>query len=249
MNSDKNLESAYVRSYYDTFLSKYDKEYAYYRWAAGPVERLHFIQTRRTLLPYFNKITGSVLEIGGGDAVWTREYIDHVQKLTFLDISKEMITRAQKRLVYFSQKITYVNSDFLQNDFPSNSFDHIVSIRNLEYFIDKKHFISEVKRLLKDSGTFLLVTKSPQYSFHDNSQGKLLHTAQIYIKELLKLIKSQGLKVIAVRPAIFGKLFRFSLVRFIFSIFHRILLSLPWKIAPLRFLSYLSESFMIYVQK
>jgi ubiquinone/menaquinone biosynthesis C-methylase UbiE len=249
MDSGKNLDSDYVKSYYNRFLSTYDKEYAYYRWKAGPVERLHYTQTKRALLPYLKKLDGMVLEIGGGDGIWTQDYVSRIDALSFLDISKEMVARAQKRLEKYSEKITYVNEDFLHNKFAAGTFDHIVSIRNLEYFTDKNKFISEVHRLLKHKGTFVLVTKSPQYDLKDNAKGKALHTGQIDIKDLIVLIEKQGMKVLSVRPAIFGKLFRFPLMRFISNIIHSVVIAIPWKWAPLRLFSYLSESFVVYVQK
>ncbi len=249
MNSDKNLDSAYVKSYYDNFLSSYDKEYYYFRWQAGPVEKIHFKQTRRALLPYLTSLKGNVLEIGGGDAVWTREYIEKINNLTFLDISKEMITRAQNNLKSFDKNITYINEDFLKADLKKDNFNHIVSIRNLEYFTDKKYFIFKVKELLKKDGTFVLVTKSPKYNIKDSDKRKTLHTSQIDIKQLVNLLRNNGLYVLAVYPAIFGKLFRFSLTRFLANLIHKIILLLPYKILPISLLSYFSESFVIYAKK
>lgn len=249
MNSDKNLDSGYVKSYYDKFLSSYDKEYSYFRWQAGPVEKIHFKQTRRALLPYLKTLRGNVLEIGGGDAIWTREYVEKIDSLTFLDISKEMIARAQNSLKNFNKNITYINDDFLQADLKKDNFDHVVSIRNLEYFTDKNYFINKVNELLKKDGTFVLVTKSPKYNFKNHDQRKTLHTSQIDIKELINLLKNNGLNVLAVYPAIFGKLFRFSFVRFLSNLLQKIILLMPYKILPISLLSYLSESFVIYAKK
>lgn len=249
MNSDKNLHPDYVKSYYDGFLSKYEKEYSYYRWQAGEVEKLHYFQTRRSLLPYLQKINGSVLEIGGGDAIWTMEYIENAKSLTFLDISEEMISRAQKRLENFSNKISFVNLDFLKSDFEEKSFDHIVSIRNLEYFTDKKLFISKVSKALKDGGTFVLVTKSPKYHKKDKAKNKALHTGQIEILDLVDLIESENLKVLKVYPAIFGKLFRFHFMRFISNSLQRIILNMSWNRTLVRLLAHFSESFVLYVKK
>lgn len=248
MNTDKNLTSNYVQSYYDTFLSSYDKEYSYYRWQAGPVEKLHFRQTRATLVPYLTTLRGAVLEIGGGDAIWTRHYIEQVESLTFLDISSQMIARAQKRLASFADKISYLNQDFLTAEFREASFDHVVSIRNLEYFTDKQAFLLKVKKSLKTGGTFVLVTKSPTYHKADTGKRKTLHTSQIDIVELLSVMRSQGFMIEAVYPAIFGKLFRVAPVRFVMNVAHRIIRLLPWRILPLRLLARFSESFLIYAK-
>ena len=249
MNSDKNLNSDYVKSYYDGFLSGYEKEYSYYRWQAGAVEKLHYLQTKRSLAPYLNKVKGTVLEVGGGDAIWTMEYIQNIEKLTFLDISEEMISRAQKRLSNFPEKISFVNQDFLKSDFPESSFDNVVSIRNLEYFTDKNLFMSQVHKLLKKDGNFTLVTKSPKYNLKDSAKEKALHKGQIDIVDLIKLMEGNGLKVIKVYPAIFGKLFRFSFTRSISNILQGIILKMPWNRAFARLLSYFSESFVIYAKK
>lgn len=249
MNSDKNLNPDYVKSYYDGFLSKYEKEYSYYRWQAGNVEKLHYFQTKRSLAPYLFKVKGSVLEVGGGDAIWTMEYIANAERLTFLDISEEMIARAKKRLSDFSDKISFVNVDFLKSDFQENSFDNIVSIRNLEYFTDKKLFVSKVGKLLKSGGSFVLVTKSPNYHGKDKAKEKTLHKGQINIIDLINLIESEGMKVKKVYPAIFGKLFRFSLMRAISNSLQWLILKMPWNKTLVKLLSYFSESFVIYVKK
>lgn len=230
-------------------MSTYDKEYAYYRWQAGPVERLHYAQTRATILPYLNTLGGTVLEIGGGDGIWTKEYVGHIDRLTFLDISSEMIARAQKRLIDSASKCTYTNDDFLNHEFPLASFDHIVSIRNLEYFTNKKFFITKIKNLLKEGGTFVLVTKSPAYNLHDHGKEKALHTAQIDIVDLIAMLRAQGLHIVTVRPAIFGKLFRFGFMRLVSNVLHRLFLVIPSSLVPVRLLAYLSESFLIYVKK
>ncbi len=251
MNSDQTpqLSGEYVKKYYDGFLSKLPDDYAHYRWGAGPVERLHYFQTKRSLAPYLAKLAGTVLEVGGGDAIWTYEYIEHVERLTFLDISEEMIARAKKRLASSGEKITYVNTDFLQNTFPDGGYDGFVSIRNLEYFTDKEKFISEVSRLLKPQGHFVLVTKSPKYNWHDTAKNKTLHTAQITIQDLITMIQNHGFVIRDVQPAIFGKLFRFAITRFISNTIQMICSWIPWKLLPLWFLAHFSESFMIYAQK
>lgn len=249
MNSGKNLDSAYVKSYYDGFLSSYDGEYAHYRWQAGPVEKLHYLQTERALMPYLKCLQGDVLEIGGGDAVWTMLYVSNASHITFLDISEEMIARARKRLVKFSDKVNFINSDYLAADFSGKRFDHIVSIRNLEYFTDKETFMDRTHGLLKDEGSFVLVTKSPKYNLWDMAKEKTLHTCQIDILDLLALMRKSGFRIESVYPAIFGKLFRFGFTRWLSRALHKATLALPWNNTLLRMYSYLSESFVIYAKK
>lgn len=249
MDAGKKLDSDYVKSYYDGFLSSYENDYSYHRWQAGPVERIHFAQTKRSLKPYLDTLKGRVLEVGGGDAAWTLEYISHVDKLTFLDISEEMVARAGKRLLPFASKISFINADFVKHDFSDDIFDHVVSVRNLEYFPDKKLFMSRVFSLLRPGGTFVLVTKSPKYHMRDGAKEKALHHGQIAIDDLVRLMESEGLEVIKVYPAIFGKLFRFASMRCISNLMHRVILSLPWNMFLVRLYAHISESFVLYAKK
>lgn len=251
MNSEKKLQLTgdYVKNHYNDFLANLSEDYADYRWHNDPVSQSHYDQTYSALSPFFKKITGDVLEIGGGDAMWTMNFILQIQKLVFLDISKEMISRAQKRLVDFNQKIDYQNQNFLENSLVNKTFDFVISIRNLEYFLDKNKFISEVSRVLKEDGHFLLITKSPQYTAHNNTQQKTLHIAQIDINELIHLLKQNNFIIESVRPAIVGKLLRYNFIRKISSILQKIIFSIPMKLIPFKALSYFSESFLIYARK
>ncbi len=246
---DQNLDAKYVKEYYDSFLSKDGGEYAYHRWHQTPVHEAHFIQTKRTLKRAFSGVAGDVLEVGGGDAMWTMSYIDKVKHVTYLDVSDEMLSRAKVRLEKNTEKIEFIQGDFLENKLPSGSFDNFISIRNFEYFKDKDFAVKEMNRLLKHEGSLIVVTKSREYNFHTNLKRRTLHSDQIKINHFLSMLKENGFEIEDVKPAILGKLLRFGIFRFISSAIQSFVLILPWRILPIGFLGYLSESFYVKAKK
>jgi ubiquinone/menaquinone biosynthesis C-methylase UbiE len=253
MNEEQNkkvLTSDYVKESYNSFLSNYGDKYAYYRWGRTPVSRYHFTQSRRALVSVLGtQKYGNSFEVGGGDGVWTRYIIDRSDSLTFLDISKEMISRAKENLEKWSKKITYIEGDFLDNKLEDEIFDLVLSFRNFEYFSDKEKGAKEFARILKPGGKLILVTKSPEYDWYGYFRGKTLHSGQISIKRLCELIQSSGFEVERVLPAIIGKKIAWSPLRPIYNVIHIILLKMPKSVMPLYILKYFSESFLIYAVK
>ncbi len=246
---DQNLDAKYVKNYYDTFLSQDGGEYAYHRWHKTPVHEAHFIQTKRTLKRAFSAVLGKILEIGGGDAMWTMLYIDKIEHLTYLDVSEEMLARAKARLKEKAEKVEFIQGDFLENNLPGESFDNFISIRNFEYFKDKDFAVKEMNRLLRKDGTLLVVTKSKEYNLHTNLKKRTLHSDQVRIEDFLEMLRENGFEIQDVKPAIFGKLLRFGIFRFISSALQSVILVLPWRILPIKFLGYLSESFYVKARK
>ncbi len=250
IESKNNLSGEYVGQYYDNFLSTLGTFHSDHRWFEGPVNLIHFNQTKKTLLTFFNTVScEKVFEVGGGDGIWTLLYINVCENLYYLDISFQMLEQAKKRLAESISKISFNQGDFLNNTLEDNIFDTCISIRNFEYFVDKRKFLSEMHRILKEKGNLLLVTKSRDYNAHTNLKEKTLHSKQVSVREVITLLKESGFEILNVKPAIFGKLFRFRFARFISNILHQVLLLIPWKLLPLFLLGFVSESFQIHAQK
>lgn len=58
----------------------------------------------------------------------------------------------------FSSNPNYLLENFLQNSFPDNKFDVVISIESSEHMEDKEQFFFEVKRILKPQGRFVTCT-------------------------------------------------------------------------------------------
>lgn len=249
-NQIKNAEltSRYVEQFYDQFLSSSGHSYRWYRWASNPVAQYHYQQTKRLLGMAFSLVKGDVLEIGGGDGLWTEQYLDRVESLVFLDISTEMLKQAQKNLTG-NNKIRFLHQDFLTNDLSAHSFDTIVSIRNFEYFNDKEKAVSELKRLLRPGGRIIMITKNPVADWRRYFAGKTLHSGQVSLAVLKLLAKKHELVIEKILPAIIGKKINWLPFRWLFGLIHRLTVGWNTNILPLTFSQFLSESFLIIIRK
>jgi 2-polyprenyl-3-methyl-5-hydroxy-6-metoxy-1,4-benzoquinol methylase len=241
------LKPGFVRDTYDALLRKLPETYTEYRWQGTPVSRFQFRQSARALRCALRAMPARferALEVGGGDGAWTRFFAPAVAELDFVDISEEMIREAKKALTAFPG-IRYIHADFLQWNGEPDHYDLLVSIRNLEYMPDKRAALTRLSALAADGAHMVLVTKNPDFDrrYYD---GKVFHSGQIPLSDLLALLESSGFTVRRVYPALIGKKTKYALMRFFWNCLHRVLLLSP---RPLPFLSFLTESFLVIAQK
>jgi cyclopropane fatty-acyl-phospholipid synthase-like methyltransferase len=244
---NKALKPGFVRDTYDELLRELPETYTEYRWERTAISRFQFRQSARALKCALRVMPGRfdrALEIGGGDGAWTRFFAPMVSTIDFVDISEEMIREAKKALAAFSQ-IKYIAADFLQWSGEPKHYDLLISIRNLEYMPDKHAALTRLSALAAESAHLVLVTKNPDFDRHYYG-GKVFHSGQVPLPELLTLLESCGFVVRRVYPALVGKKTKYVLMRVMWDCLHRILLLLP---RPLPFLSFLTESFLVIAQK
>lgn len=246
------MSEEYVKKYYKKALGKLDMPYADFRWfrSDSPSYSLaEYRETKRAIQKALGERRyGSVLEVGGGDGVWTELLLDRSKFITELDMSEEMIGALKKRLGARNDT-KFICGDFLKNDLPPASFDFVYAIRCFEYFSDKQRAIQEMYRLLKKNGEVLIVTKNPYYVSFRKKKSKVLHSSQIAVDDLKNLLLREGFDVLFARPAIFGKKFDWFLARVVFEALHNLTLSRFSWIVPSVVQKHLSESFIMYAKK
>lgn len=93
-----------------------------------------------------------MLELGCGTGHWTNFFVNQGFQVTAGDISDEMLAFVKIKNI----KANIVKFDAEQIPFPDNSFDIIASITMLEFVNNQDKVLSEVKRVLKPGGWFLL---------------------------------------------------------------------------------------------
>ncbi len=245
----KELNSDYVKDLYNQTLASPAADYSYNRWQKTPLNVCQYRQTKRVLLKLLGpKKYQQALEVGGGDGVWTEFIINNLKQLDFFDISEEMLKRAGVKLQGCGQ-INFLLGDFLKNNFASQSYDGLFGFRVWEYFNDKDKALREINRILKVGGDLFLITKSPAYDWQGYYKKKVLHSGQLPILKLLQLLSAYGFSLIAVKPAVLGKLLRWPTARWFFSIAQKLNCLLPFNLLPLAWLQYFSESFIIKARK
>jgi SAM-dependent methyltransferase len=99
-----------------------------------------------------------VLELGAGEGYGTFELSQSgkVREITGLDIDPHSIDRAAKK--YKSDKLSYKVYDGNRIPYDDNAFDAVISFQVIEHIRDDRNTITEIHRVLKNDGIFLLTT-------------------------------------------------------------------------------------------
>jgi ubiquinone/menaquinone biosynthesis C-methylase UbiE len=117
------------------------------------------------------------LDIATGGGHVTKALSPHVRWVFSTDLTCEMLETAKKHLDPTSQNVWYVLADSKALPFLNESFDVIVCRIAAHHFPSPDQFISEVNRVLKPGGKFLLIDNvSPED-----------HLLDVFINKLEKL--------------------------------------------------------------
>ena len=93
----------------------------------------------------------NVLEVGCGTGLFTAELVKANNKIIAIDVSKDLIEIAQKRV---GDKVSFLLRDAGKTSFPDNYFDFIVGSSILHH-LDAGPAIKEFYRILKPGGKFM----------------------------------------------------------------------------------------------
>ena len=111
-----------------------------------------------------------ILDIGCGAGYGTA-LLTQKGTIIGLDIDKEAVLYAQKHYPH----ATFITSSALELPFLDNQADCVVSFETIEHFSQTNKFLSEVKRILRSHGKFILSTpngksNSPYHATYFTSQ-------------------------------------------------------------------------------
>ncbi len=150
---------------------------------------------QRSLLAYLEAakmVSGDVLEIGAGEGYGIKHIAPKADKYLTLD----------KHPVYIDPE--YTNVSFKQMNIPplsgieDNSFDFVVSFQVIEHIEADNKYVSEIHRVLRPGGKFILTTPNKKMSITRNPW----HVREYTIEELIKLLGQSFSKVDA--KGVFG---------------------------------------------
>ncbi len=153
----------------------------------------------------------SLLDVGGRKSPYTigvparitvidlpRE--SEIQKSLNLGINDEILSQIKNRRSNIEEMIV---GDMTRSDLPDKAFDFVVSVEVLEHVEEDEKFVSEVSRVLKRGGTFLMTTPNGDWVENRNPDHK-----RHYKREQLKNLLSKYFKEVTVDYAILGGRFR-----------------------------------------
>jgi phosphatidylethanolamine/phosphatidyl-N-methylethanolamine N-methyltransferase len=115
--------------------------------------------------------TNKVLDIGTGTGIIPFSISSKVSSITAIDISPEMIQTARQKLENSNIKnIDFQVQDSYSLTFPDKSFDRVIASNLLHLLFEPEKPINEIKRVLKDNGTFI----APTLCVGENSKSRII---------------------------------------------------------------------------
>ena len=96
-----------------------------------------------------------IIEVGCG-AGWLCPQLSHFGSVTGVDLSDEVLARAQKR----SPQVHYIAGDFMKMEFEPASYDVVVTLEVLAHVADQRAFVARLASLLRPNGLLMMATQN-----------------------------------------------------------------------------------------
>jgi SAM-dependent methyltransferase len=123
-----------------------------------------------------------------------------VQELLYLGINEQIIGEVKQRR---SNVENVVLGDMTKSDLPNESFDLAVSVEVIEHVEEDERFVSEISRVLKNGGIFLLTTPNGDWVENKNPDHK-----RHYRREELQTLLEKYFSEVHIDYAIAGGRYR-----------------------------------------
>jgi len=150
-------------------------------------------------------LTGNeeLLDIATGGGHTANAFASRVKSVTALDLTKEMLAAAEKFITANGhQNVQFVEGDAENIPLPSETFDIVTCRIAPHHFPNINEFVSEVKRVLKGNGQFLLddnvVPEANDYDKFYNTIEKIRdysHFRAWKKSEWLQMLEANGFEV------------------------------------------------------
>ena len=129
-----------------------------------------------------------VLEVGCGEGYGTSLLSEHVANIVGLDVDKTAVAHARRK--YGSEKCVFTLYDGLKIPYENNMFDAVVSFQVIEHVQDDANFISEIHRVLKSNGIFMVTTPNRTLRMKPGQKPwNRFHIREYYPDELTQILK------------------------------------------------------------
>ena len=138
-----------------------------------------------------------MLDVGCGGGANIAVWLNKCRKghVTGLDYSAVSVAESQKLNAAAIQqgKCKVVQGDVSAIPFPDANFDHVSAFETVYFWPELKKCFSEVNRVLKDGGTFLICNESDGMNASDDKWTKIIDGMKIYnCDQLITALKEAG---------------------------------------------------------
>ena len=97
-----------------------------------------------------------VLDVGFGEGYGTFNLSQYFAKVQGIDVNREVLEHASEK--YSSENCFYAVYDGTRIPYSDNTFDAATSFQVIEHIPDISNYLSEIRRVLKPGGVFVLTT-------------------------------------------------------------------------------------------
>lgn len=134
--------------------------------------------------------TNFVLEVGCGEGYGSSLISRYASKIIGLDVDDSVITYASKK--YGSENCFFEVYDGLKIPYEKDTFDVIVSFQVIEHIKDDINYLSEIYRVLKKNGIFILSTPNKTHRLKPNQKPwNRFHIREYNPQEIENLLKNK----------------------------------------------------------
>jgi ubiquinone/menaquinone biosynthesis C-methylase UbiE len=134
-----------------------------------------FKSQKRIVIDLLGATKGRVLDIGCGPAVMTPELLAMGFEVQGIDVSREMVRRAEQRMTGhpLAKRCKFAAGDVERLQFASGSFTAVVCMGVLEYLPRYAPALAEIARVLVPGGVAVLTLPNRASAYHVARQGYL----------------------------------------------------------------------------
>lgn len=135
-----------------------------------------FISQKRIVIDLLGGAKGRLLEVGSGPAVMTPELLAMGFEVHGIDVSREMVRRAQQRMCGhpLEKRCRFSLGDVERLKYPAASFEAVVCMGVLEYLPRYADALAEISRVLKPGGVAVLTLPNRASAYHVARSGYLV---------------------------------------------------------------------------
>lgn len=161
-------------------------------WEAG---------SRKTIIPFIKQHIekgNHIADLGCGDGYGAYKLYKEGYRVTGLDLSHDMIERANKRLE--TDRLSFVQGDLIKLPFQDESFDGLMAVNSLEWTEVPYEGLKEMKRVLKPGGKLCIgilgPTAMPRVNSYRRVYGEKVVCNTMMPWELEKMAEETGWRIL-----------------------------------------------------
>jgi len=151
-----------------------------------------FSSRKQHVLKMLDLKGGRVLDVGCGPGVFTEELLKKGCEVWGIDVSDAMVKLAERKMQERGIKENFhFNTGDVENlGFPDKYFDFVLCVGVLEYLKDDSRALSEVRRVLKDSGKAIFTVPNIASPF-----SLFERLSVIILKFIFRILKACGINI------------------------------------------------------